>query len=90
MAMKGFVDDIEDLTEDNGDFRRVLYTAKNMLLVLMAPRPGEEIGEEVHPHRRQAAQTLHDLRAPEHIDGTIHATKSDAGASNEHYDGKTE
>ncbi|MGA9525102.1 MAG: cupin domain-containing protein [Myxococcaceae bacterium] len=46
--MKGFVDDIEALTVDNGDFRRVLYTGKNLQLVLMCLRPGEEIGEEVH------------------------------------------
>ncbi len=46
--MKGFVDDIEELTVDNGDFRRVLYTGKNLQLVLMCIKPGEEIGEEVH------------------------------------------
>ena len=46
--MKGFVDDIEDLTESNKDFRRVLYTGKHLQLVLMSLKPGEEIGEEVH------------------------------------------
>lgn len=46
--MKGFVEDIEELTEDNDDFRRVLYTGKHLQLVLMALQPGEEIGEEVH------------------------------------------
>ena len=46
--MKGFVDDIEDLTENNKDFRRVLYTGKHLQLVLMSLKPGEEIGEEVH------------------------------------------
>ena len=46
--MKGFCDDIEKLTEENGDFRRVIYTGKNLQLVLMAIEPGEEIGEEVH------------------------------------------
>jgi mannose-6-phosphate isomerase-like protein (cupin superfamily) len=51
--MKGFVDDIEDLTEKNEDFRRVLYTGAQMQLVLMALRPGEEIGEEVHDDRDQ-------------------------------------
>jgi mannose-6-phosphate isomerase-like protein (cupin superfamily) len=51
--MKGFVDDIEDLTEQNSDFRRVLYTGRNLQLVLMAIEPGEEIGEEVHPDRDQ-------------------------------------
>ena len=46
--MKGFVEDIQDETEDNDDYRRVLYTGKNLQLVVMALRPGEEIGEEVH------------------------------------------
>lgn len=47
-AMKGFAADIEELTEDNSDFRRVLYTGKNLQLVLMAIQPGEEIGKETH------------------------------------------
>ena len=51
--MKGFVADIEKLTEENTDFRRVLYTGKNMQLVLMSLRAGEEIGEEVHEDRDQ-------------------------------------
>jgi mannose-6-phosphate isomerase-like protein (cupin superfamily) len=46
--MKGFVQDIESLTVDNDNFRRVLYTAKNCQLVLMSLKPGEEIGVEVH------------------------------------------
>lgn len=46
--MKGFVNNIETLTEENTDYRRVLYTAKNSQLVLMCLQTGEEIGEEVH------------------------------------------
>ena len=46
--MKGFVQDIESLTVNNDNFRRVLYTAKNCQLVLMSLKPGEEIGAEVH------------------------------------------
>jgi mannose-6-phosphate isomerase-like protein (cupin superfamily) len=46
--MKGFIGDIEDRTEENRDFRRVLYTGPHMQLVLMSLEPGEEIGEEVH------------------------------------------
>jgi mannose-6-phosphate isomerase-like protein (cupin superfamily) len=46
--MKGFVDDIEELTEANEDFRRVVYTGRHLQLVLMSLAPGEEIGEEVH------------------------------------------
>jgi mannose-6-phosphate isomerase-like protein (cupin superfamily) len=51
--MKGFVEDIEERTEDNTDFRHVLYTGPQMQLVLMALQPGEEIGEEVHRDRDQ-------------------------------------
>ena len=46
--MKGFVQDIEDLTLKNADFRRVLYTAKHCQLVVMTLQPNEEIGAEVH------------------------------------------
>ena len=46
--MKGFVKDIEGLTIANDQFRQVLYTARHCQLVLMALKPGEEIGAEVH------------------------------------------
>ena len=46
--MRGFVQDIEALAVENADFRRVLYTARHCQLVLMALKPGEEIGAEVH------------------------------------------
>lgn len=129
--MKGFVEDIEELTEENGDFRRVLYTGKKLQLVLMAIRPGEEIGEEVHDDRDQffrveagageividgnvsqvsadmamivPAGARHNVKCtgretlklytlyapPEHRHGTVHATKADADASEEHFDGVT-
>lgn len=51
--MKGYRDDIEKVTEENQDFRRVLYTGKNLQLVVMTLQPGEEIGEEVHEDRDQ-------------------------------------
>jgi mannose-6-phosphate isomerase-like protein (cupin superfamily) len=47
--MKGFEINIEKSTEENKDFRRVLYTAKHLQLVLMTLKPNEEIGEETHP-----------------------------------------
>ena len=129
--MKGFIGDIEKLTEENTDFRRVLYTGKNMQLVLMSIKPGEEIGEEVHEDRDQFFRVeqgegevlidgvrtpvesddaiivpagarhnvvntgkqplqLYTLYAPpEHKDGTVHATKAEADAKEEHFDGKT-
>jgi len=46
--MKGYAADLEKLTRENEDFRRVLYTAQHSQLVLMNLRPGEEIGEETH------------------------------------------
>jgi mannose-6-phosphate isomerase-like protein (cupin superfamily) len=51
--MKGFVEDIEETTEKNSDFRRVLYTGKKLQLVVMSLAPGEDIGEEVHADRDQ-------------------------------------
>ncbi len=51
--MKGFHSDIERLTLDNTDFRRVLYTGKHSQLVLMSLQPGEEIGMETHPDNDQ-------------------------------------
>ena len=51
--MQGFVADIEKLTVENTDFRRVLYTGKYLQLVLMTLQPGEEIGEEVHEDHDQ-------------------------------------
>jgi mannose-6-phosphate isomerase-like protein (cupin superfamily) len=131
LEMHGFVDDIEKLTESNTDFRRVLYTGKQMQLVLMALQPGEEIGEEVHDDRDQffrveagegevlidgnrsavrsdmaiivPAGARHNVRntgseplkvytiyaPPEHKHGTVHATKHDAEAQEEHFDGQT-
>ncbi|SMX48813.1 cupin domain-containing protein [Maliponia aquimaris] len=129
--MKGFVDDIEKLTEDNNDFRRVLYTGQKLQLVLMALQPGEDIGAEVHDTHDQffrieagagevqidgvstkvkaddaiivPAGARHNVintgqeplrlytiyGPPEHLDGIVHRTKADAGASHDHFDGGT-
>jgi mannose-6-phosphate isomerase-like protein (cupin superfamily) len=129
--MNGFVKDIEELTEANSDFRRVLYTGQHLQLVLMALKPGEEIGEEVHANRDQffrvekgkgevvidgnrsriesddailvPAGARHNVintgdkplmlytlyGPPEHKDGIVRATKAEAEASEEHFDGKT-
>lgn len=46
--MKGYIDDIEDRTEDNRDFRRVVYTGQHLQLVLMSIPVDGEIGEETH------------------------------------------
>mgnify|MGYP001562077995 FL=1 len=44
----GYVTNIEKDSLDNGNFRKVLYTAKNSQLVVMSLKPKEEIGSEVH------------------------------------------
>ena len=46
--MKGHVTNIERDTLANEDYRRVLFTGPNLQLVLMALKPGEEIGLEKH------------------------------------------
>lgn len=51
--MQGFNQNIEELTKENKDFRRVLYTGKNTQLVLMSIAPGSEIGLEVHEENDQ-------------------------------------
>lgn len=46
--MKGFITDIEKETLENTNFRKVLYTASYMQLVVMSIPKGEDIGKEVH------------------------------------------
>lgn len=129
--MKGFVADIEKLTEQNSDFRHVLYTGRHLQLVLMTLRPGEDIGEEVHDDNDQffriengngevwidgtrtkvkdddaiivPAGARHNVvntgdkpfqlytiyAPPAHREGTVRATKADATALQEKFDGKT-
>jgi mannose-6-phosphate isomerase-like protein (cupin superfamily) len=51
--MKGFVQNIEKLTLENSNFRKVLYTGKHSQLVLMSLAPNEDIGMEVHEENDQ-------------------------------------
>jgi mannose-6-phosphate isomerase-like protein (cupin superfamily) len=44
----GYVIDIEASALKNNEFRQVLYTAKFSQLVLMALKPKEDIGSEIH------------------------------------------
>ena len=46
--MNGYVQNIENFAVNNEHFRQVLYTAKSCQLVVMALKPTEEIGMEVH------------------------------------------
>ena len=48
--MKGYVANIQQHTLGNTDFRRVVYTANHLQLVLMTLQPGEDIGAETHAH----------------------------------------
>lgn len=51
--MKGFVENIEEKTKANSNFRQVLYTGKHTQLVLMSLPVGGEIGLETHPENDQ-------------------------------------
>lgn len=51
--MKGYCDNIEKLTLENNNFRKVLYTGKHSQLVLMSLKPKEEIGMEIHSDNDQ-------------------------------------
>jgi mannose-6-phosphate isomerase-like protein (cupin superfamily) len=77
-AMKGFIDNIEQLTENNNNFRQVLYTGKNLQLVLMKMQPGEEIGEEIHEDRDQFFR-IEVGQGEIWIDGVVNKVKADDG-----------
>ena len=128
--MRGYVKNIEENAVKNEDFRQVLYTGKNCQLVLMALKPMEEIGMELHKldqffrveegegeavldgvHTKISAgfavlvpagtnhniintgsssMKLYTLYAPpNHRDGVVHHTRTEAEKDNEHFDGKT-
>ena len=74
--MKGYCDNIERVTTENDDFRRVLYTGKHLQLVLMTLKPGEEIGEEVHDDRDQFFR-IEEGEGEVRIDGAANKVKDD-------------
>ena len=51
--MAGYTTNIERDSLENTNFRKVLYTAPNLQLVLMTLQPGDEIGLETHDHGDQ-------------------------------------
>ncbi|MEA4910916.1 hypothetical protein SDC9_21759 [bioreactor metagenome] len=127
-----YITNIEKDTLENSNFRKVLFTAKHMQLVVMSIPVGGDIGMETHGDVDQfirvekgkaksilngveteleddfsvivPAGTEHnivnigdeDLKVytiyarPEHKKGTIHTTKEDAMANEEHFDGATD
>lgn len=130
--MKGYHADIETLTTENKNFRKVLYTAKDCQLVLMSLLPNEDIGSEVHEENDQFFRfeagegkvvideteyevrdgsavivpagaehnvintsdseelKLYTIYAPaHHKDGIVRATKEEAEANDEDFDGVT-
>jgi mannose-6-phosphate isomerase-like protein (cupin superfamily) len=74
--MKGYVDNIEQVTVANDDFRQVLYTGKYLQLVLMTLQPGEEIGSEVHEDRDQFFR-IEEGQGEVHIDGVANKVEDD-------------
>ncbi len=74
--MKGYVENIEEATIANQDFRRVLYTGKNLQLVLMTLPPGCDIGEEVHEDRDQFFR-IEEGRGIVYIDGAPNRVEDD-------------
>lgn len=130
--MHGYHHNIEQVTIDNSDFRRVLYTGRHSQLVLMSLQPGQDIGLEVHAEndqffRVESGQGLcvidgHEYRLSDgsavvvpagaehnitntsldedlklytiyspahHKDGLVRATKAEAEANGEDFDGQT-
>lgn len=130
--MHGYKDNIEKLTSENSNFRKVLYTSKYSQLVLMSLAPSEDIGMEVHPDNDQffrfeaglgkviidgneyevtdgdavvvpagAEHNVINLSATEslklytiyspahHKDGIVRATKAEAIAHEEEFEGQT-
>jgi mannose-6-phosphate isomerase-like protein (cupin superfamily) len=73
--MNGYMINIEEATLNNTFFRKVLYTAVNMQLVVMSLKPGEEIGEEVH-HLDQFFR-FEAGKGRVIIDGAIHLVKAE-------------
>lgn len=74
--MQGFIGDIENLTVKNSNFRHVLYTGKNIQLVLMAIQSKDEIGEEVHEDRDQFFR-IESGSGEVSIDGKVTPIKAD-------------
>lgn len=46
--MNIFIDNIDKITKENSNFRKVIFTGQHCQLVLMSLKPKEEIGLEVH------------------------------------------
>lgn len=76
--MIGYVANIEELTEENTDFRRVLYSGSKLQLVLMCVKPGEELGGEIHADTDQFFR-IEDGKGMVVIDGVTHKVRAGDG-----------
>jgi mannose-6-phosphate isomerase-like protein (cupin superfamily) len=76
--MHGFIEDIETLTEENEEFRKVIYTGEHLQLVLMAIPVDGEIGEEVHEENDQFFR-VEEGEGEVVIDGVSHLVAPGAG-----------
>ena len=76
--MLGCVVNIEELTDENTDFRRVLYSGSNLQLVLMCVEPGEELGGEIHADTDQFFR-IEEGKGRIVIDGVTHKVESGHG-----------
>lgn len=74
--MKNYVGNIEKETEQNTNFRKVLFTGKNEQLVVMSLKPGENIGMEVHPDVDQFIR-IEEGEAKAILDGKEHVLEED-------------
>jgi mannose-6-phosphate isomerase-like protein (cupin superfamily) len=131
--MLGWVENIEELTKDNTNFRTVIRTGEHSQLTVMSIPPGGEVGWEAHGHLDQflrieqgsaridfgqsseAVDESHEVEddwalvvpagvwhnvvniggtdlklysiysPPEHPDGTVHRTKAESDADEEHH-----
>ena len=130
--MLGWLDDVNKITLENTNFRKVIHTGEHTQLTLMSLEVGEEIGWESHSHLDQflrleqgkarvdfgssedSVDESHDVEddwafivpagvwhnvvntggepvklyslysPPEHPDGTVHRTKAEADAAEDH------
>lgn len=76
--MIGYFGNIEELTDKNTDFRRVLYSGMHLQLVLMSLEPGQEIGGEIHAETDQFFR-IEDGKGLIVIDGVTHKIRSGDG-----------
>ncbi len=76
--MIGYVANIEEMTTENTDFRRVLYSGSKLQLVLMSVEPGQELGGEIHADTDQFFR-IESGKGMVVIDGVTHKVKMGDG-----------